>query len=118
VKKGEQKAGEARMQRCLERLGLPLKVKWIPRSETSKHGEIKVDTIYIYDVDPEEAWLTFLHEVLEFKLDEVTRVYRALVNGLIEAYEKLIYDRKERFLELVPEIFEAVASEKVTEKLK
>jgi hypothetical protein len=33
------------------------------------------------------AWETFVHEVLEFKLKEITDVYQALVNSLISGYE-------------------------------
>jgi len=102
---------EARMKRILERLGLTLKVKWIPKADSPKHGEICGDTIFVYDLDEDEAWLTFLHEVFEFKLDEVTRVYRSLINGLIESYEKLVYERKEKFLEFLPKVFEASSLE-------
>ena len=83
---------EVRMQNCLDRLGLPLKVLWIPKDESSKHGEIRSNCILIYDRDEAEAWLTFTHEVYEYKFKEVTYPYRSLVNYLIETVEKLTYE--------------------------
>jgi hypothetical protein len=95
---------ESRMQRCLDRLGTPLKVTWIPKANSGKHGEISSNCLFIYDKEESEAWLTFEHEVYEFKFKEVTYAYRMLVNSLIEAVEKLVYERKEEFLEFLPQI--------------
>jgi len=106
---------ELRMQRCLDRLAVPLKVMWIPKPNSSKHGEINSDMLFIYDKDEREAWLTFEHEVYEYKFKEVTYAYRTLVNSLIEAVEKLAYERKERFLEFLPKIQEAISQEKGTQ---
>jgi hypothetical protein len=58
---------EAKMQSCLARLGIPLKVVWMPQ-DNALHGEIKSNCILIYDRNESEAWLTFQHEVYEFKL--------------------------------------------------
>ena len=44
----------------------------------------------------------------KIKLKEVTQVYRTLVNQLIDGYEKLAYQQKERFIEALPKIMEAV----------
>lgn len=102
----------SRMQSCLDRLGIPLKVFWIPKADSSKHGEICLNSLLIYDKDENEAWLTFEHEVYEFKFKEVTYAYRVLVNSLIEGLEKLVYERKENFLEFLPKIAELVSAEK------
>lgn len=101
-----------RMQSCLDRLGIPLKVLWVPKVESSKHGEISSNFLFIYDKDENEAWLTFEHEVYEFKFKEVTYAYRVLINSLIDAVEKLTYERKERFLEFLPQISNAIAEKK------
>jgi hypothetical protein len=103
---------EARMQSCLDQLGIPLKTTYIPKTNSSKHGEISSNVLFIYDKDEREAWLTFEHEVYEFKFKEVTYVYRTLVNSLIETIEKLAYERKEKFLEFLPKIQEIIAREK------
>lgn len=103
---------ESKMQNCLDRLGVPLKVLWIPKPNNDKHGEINSNCLFIYDRDEPEAWLTFEHEVYEFKFKEVTYAYRTLVNSLIEGFEKLTYERKERFLEFLPKIAEVTKEEK------
>ena len=50
---------EAKMQTCLDRLGLPLKVLWLTEVTNAKHGEIRSNCILIYDRDETDAWLTF-----------------------------------------------------------
>jgi hypothetical protein len=102
----------SKMQSCLDRLGVSLKVVWTPKADSSKHGEISSNCLLIYDQDQEEAWLTFQHEVYEYKLKEVTGVYRTLINSLIEGYEKLAYDRKEQMLEFLPTVARIVSEEK------
>ncbi|MCJ7762750.1 hypothetical protein MUP38_04760 [Candidatus Bathyarchaeota archaeon] len=82
-------------------------------TNSEKHGEINSNCLFIYDRDECEAWLTFEHEVYEFKFKEVTYPYRTLVNSLIEAVEKLTYGRKEKFLEFLPQISKVVAEGKL-----
>jgi hypothetical protein len=82
-------------------------VVWVPGDAKSIHGEIKHGIIYIYDQAETDAFATFLHEAIEFKLKEVTRVYRVLINSLIDGYEKLAYQQKEEFIEFIPRLFEA-----------
>ncbi|MBS7632217.1 hypothetical protein KEJ15_01150 [Candidatus Bathyarchaeota archaeon] len=103
---------EERMQSILDRLGVPLRVKWIPKINIAKHGEITSGVLYVYDKNESEAWLTFQHEVFEYKFKEVTYVYRTLVNSLIEGFEKLAYERKEKFLEFLPRILDAIAQQR------
>lgn len=103
---------EERMQRILDRLGIPLRVKWIPNADLEKHGEITSGVLYVYDKNESEAWLTFQHEVYEYKFKEVTYAYRTLVNSLIEGFEKIAYERKERFLEFLPRILEVITEQK------
>lgn len=103
---------ELKMQRCLDRLGVPLKAVWVPRVNSAKHGEINSNCLLIYDKEESEIWSTFEHEVYEFKFKEVTYGYRTLVNSLIEAVEKLAYERKEKFLEFLPRISQVVGDEK------
>jgi hypothetical protein len=103
---------EVRMQNCLDRLGLPLKVLWMPKDDSVRHGEIKSNYILIYDRDEAEAWLTFEHEVYEDKFKEVTFPYRSIVNNLIEAVEKIAYERKEKFIEALPKVSEVISKEK------
>lgn len=102
---------EVKMQRCLDKLGVPLKVLWKTEAGNPEHGEISSDCLFIYDSDEREAWLTFEHEVYEYKFKEVTYAYRTLANSLIETVEKLTYERKERFLEFLPRIAQILREE-------
>jgi hypothetical protein len=103
---------EAKMQKCIDRLGIPLKVLWVSKETSMKHGEISSNCILIYDREEAEAWLTFEHEVYEYKFKEVTAPYLALINSYIDAFQKLAYDRKEKFIESIPEISKIISIEK------
>jgi|SRR5271157_312345 len=107
----QRKLAETKMENVLARLGLPLTVTWTPNRSHNKHGEIVSGTILIFDHDEREAWLTFEHEVLEYRLKAVSDVYREMVNCLIEAFERLAYKRKEEFLEAIPNIFKVIEEE-------
>lgn len=104
---------EAKMQRCLDTLGISLKVVWTPNRNHDKHGLIEESsrTIFLFDESESEAWVTFTHEILEWKLKETLRTYREIINGLIEIIEKTCYKRKEEFLEAVPNIFKVIEEE-------
>ena len=106
----------ARMQKCLNRLGIPLKVLWTPKTDSAKHGEILSGCLLIYDENELDAWATFEHEVYECKFKEVTYAYRTVINGLIDAVEKLAYDRKERFFEFLPRVSEVIREEQARAK--
>ena len=103
---------DRRMQGVLDRLCIALSAKWLPNPDTCVHGEIKGATLFVYDVDEDEAWATFTHEVVEFKLKGVTRVYRTMINSLIDGYEKLAYQEKEEFIEAIPNFMETLKKQK------
>ena len=108
---------EARMQKILDKLNVPLKIVWSPNPNHNKHGLIEANsrTMFIFDVEENEAWATFLHEVLEFKLKETLKTYRMVINGLIEVIEQTCYKKKEQFLEFVPQVFNLVEEERKNE---
>ena len=72
------------------------------------HGEIKQGFILIYDMSEKEAIETFEHEVYEYKFKQATKVYRKMVNSLLEIVEKEIYYRKEAFFDFLPLFQEAM----------
>ncbi len=39
-----------------------------------------------------------------FELKEVTRVYRTMINSLIDGYDKMAYQEKEEFIEFIPKL--------------
>lgn len=99
---------QGQMQDCLGRLGVNLICLWKPDRVKSVRGEIKQNIIFLYDIDEKEAWQTFMHEVAEYKLQNVTRPYRTLINNLIEAVEKTIYSEKEQFIDFLPKMIDVI----------
>lgn len=99
---------QEQMQDCLCRLGVNLNVIWKPDSSKSAHGEIKGNVIFLYDSNESEVWRTFTHEVTEYKLQNVTRPYRLMINSLIEALEKSVYAEKEQFIDFLPKMIEVI----------
>jgi len=96
------------MQRALTLFQIPLELCWKPDNTKSMHGELKNKILFIYDLNEEDAWETFVHEILEFKLKSTTTIYRTIINSLISGFEKLCYERKEEFLESLPKIIEGI----------
>ncbi|MBS7638799.1 hypothetical protein KEJ49_07995 [Candidatus Bathyarchaeota archaeon] len=98
---------EARLRRELRRLqaryGLGLRlqeVRWLPTEDRGLSGEVKGNTVYIYDPDPAEALKTLRHEVLDHHLtSEILEPLVGLINLQKSAIERLIYRRKEEFIE-------------------
>lgn len=99
---------QKRMQAALSRSGVPLMLCWTPDPTKSVHGEIKENVLFIYDQSENDAWDTLTHELLEYKLKQVTRVYRTMINSLIDGYEKLCYERKEEVLESLPKVLQVI----------
>ncbi len=99
---------QARMQKALYQLNLPLQVLWLPNEKTIIHGEIKQQTIYIYDENENDALSTFEHEIYEYKFKEVTRLYRSMINSLVDVIDKETYARKEAFFDFLPVLEETI----------
>jgi hypothetical protein len=106
------------MQDCLYRLGVNLTVKWQPDSSKSVHGEIKGNVIFPYDSNETEIWRTLTHEVTEYKLQNVTRPYRLMINSLIDALEKSIYAEKEQFIDFLLKMIEVIKESQGKEELE
>jgi len=98
----------ARMSRTLKRVGLGnWRVCWLPDPSYPYQGRALPEKllIEIHNEDEEEAWETFIHEVLEIKFRSALRPYMVLVNKLIEGYQQIVDGEKERFLEELPHLF-------------
>ena len=106
------KSVQADMEHVLARLGLSLRVAWTPNRNHDEHGLIDSGTVFLFDETESEAWATFTHEILEFRLKDVTKTYRTVVNALIEVFERLTYERKETFLESIPEILKTIEEQR------
>lgn len=103
------------MQQALDKLNIPLNVAWVPDpNRDDKHGEIELSSgiLFLYDVDPQQVWDTFQHELLEWKFKRASKVYRTIINSLIGALETLVYQNKEQFLDSIPQILKTIEEAK------
>ena len=83
------------------------RVYWLPDSSYPIRGRAVPEKhlIEIYDINEEDAWETFIHEVVEIKLRSALKPYRILVNKLIEGYQEIADGEKDRFIESLNGVF-------------
>ena len=84
-------------------------VSWLPGTLRRRDGrqlleEVRGDTIFIYTEDHEEALELLRHGFAEWLLNRHVRKYRLLINKLIEVFENLVYDEKERIVEAIAKL--------------
>ena len=89
--------------KALVGLGGQVQLEWRPGAVEFKNGkqlqeEVRGDTVIIYAEDPEQAKELLIHGFLEWVLNEHTKGYRLLVNKLIEVFEEIHYQSKEKLL--------------------
>jgi hypothetical protein len=106
---------EAKLADELDRLkrmvsmGYEVEVKWLPGTPMHRHGrrlaeEVKGDTILIYAEDEEEALELVRHGFAEWLLNQHTRKYRMLINKMIELFEEIQYQEKEKLIEAITKL--------------
>ena len=84
-----------------------------PNPYHENHGEYLPDEnlILIYDVNPEDAIRTFVHELFEYRLTPLLNKYRLLINALIDFYEKSLEQEKEFLIERLVSDFHVLIGE-------
>ena len=99
-------AVENGMNRALRRIGLSeWTALWAPDSSKEVNGQVIVEqkTILVFSEDPEKAKDSFLHELVEVKLQKLIGNHYDTINGLIKIIQELNHVEKERTInELVP----------------
>jgi hypothetical protein len=112
VRRKEKYEIEARLEDELERLqkrcgmGFEVNVRWLPGTVKYKDGkqlleEVSGDTIIIYAEEPAEATHLLAHGFAEWLLNKHTKRYRLLINKLIEIFEQIQYEDKEKLVEAI-----------------
>ena len=81
------------------KLGYELRINWVPRGSEKLSGEVKNETIYIYDENEKEALETLRHEFLDYAISRVIEPYREMTNKLISLINEEAYRRKEKLVE-------------------
>ena len=96
---------QARLEGELERLkgklgmGHELRVVWSPDNDSNLSGEVRGETIYIYEEELDKALETLRHEFLDYAISKVIEPYRQVCNKLIVLINEEAYRRKERLVE-------------------
>jgi len=97
---------EAEMNRVLSRIGLSeWTAVWVSDPSSKVDGQVMADhkVIIVFSENSEKARDTFLHEVIEVKLQNLINNHINTMNGLIKIIQELNYTEKERTInELVP----------------
>jgi hypothetical protein len=87
-----------RLKRKLQ-MGYELKVIWIPNGSEKLSGEVKGETIFIYEESEREAVEALRHEFLDYAISKVIEPYRNVTNKLIMLINEEAYRRKEKLVE-------------------
>ena len=86
-------------------MGANLRLLWIPNENSDKHGEVKGDTIIIYDKDEEAALKTLKHEFVDYiYVKDVVDPLVKYINLQKNLIDKLIYERKERIVDKMVDV--------------
>lgn len=79
--------------------GYELDVNWLPGENEKLHGEVKGNSICIYDEDEEEALQTLKHEFIDYLVSGAIKPYERLANLLISLFNEEAYAKKEKLVE-------------------
>ncbi len=92
-----------RLKRKLQ-MAYELKVIWIPNGNDKLSGEVKGETIFIYEESEREAIETLRHEFLDYAISKVIEPYRNVTNKLIMLINEEAYKRKEKLVKTLCKI--------------
>jgi hypothetical protein len=90
-------------------MGFEVSVMWLPGTVKHKDGkqlqeEVSGDTILIYTQEPAETIHLLAHGFAEWILNQHTKRYRLLINKLIELFEQIQYEEKERIIQALTKL--------------
>jgi hypothetical protein len=86
-----------RLKRLLK-MGYELKVVWSPDNNSNLSGEVKGETIYVYEEDLDKALEILRHEFLDYAISQVIEPYRQVANRLIMFLNEEAYRKKEKLI--------------------
>lgn len=98
-------AGELERLKKLTGLGTGLKVAWKPIADGTISGEVKNNTIYVYETEEEQAVATLHHEFLDYCISQAIEPYRQITNKLVSLLNDNAYNTKEEIVEGLVKIF-------------
>jgi len=102
---------EAELKRLKRNVGMGFEVSvmWLPGTVKHKDGkqlqeEVSGDAILIYTQEPSETIHLLAHGFAEWILNQHTKRYRLLINKLIELFEQIQYEEKERIIQALTKL--------------
>lgn len=84
--------------KCLLKMGYELKVIWKPDNNSNLSGEVKGETIFIYEEEFDRALETLRHEFLDYAISKIIEPYRDVTNKLIALLNEKAYRNKEELV--------------------
>lgn len=121
MSEAESKLGEE-LERLKRRVGIgfEVQVRWLPGQVKHKKGkeleeEVVGNTIFVYAKDLERAIDLTAHVFTEWLLNQYSKPYRQLINKLIELFEDLQYEEKERLADAITKILRARKQTEIAE---
>jgi len=87
-------------------MGYELKVVWVPNDNLKLSGEVKGETIYVYDEKGNVAVETLKHEFIDYAISTVIQPYKEVTNRFISLINEDAYKRKERIVEALCQLLE------------
>ena len=115
---------ELRLKRTLEKLkkvaglGHELKVRWVPNSGHVCLGEVKDNTIYIYEMDSKRAEETLIHEYVEWLIFQASKPYLEMLNMLIKHRSEEAYMKRHAVAEAISKLVTKTLLKHSTERRK
>ena len=88
-------------------LGFELKLAWEPDSDKALSGEVKNDTLFVYDANGRKAFETLRHEFLDYCISQAIQPYKEVTNRLILMINDDAHRRKERIVEALAKLLGA-----------
>ena len=90
-------------------MGFEVNVEWLPGTVKHKTGkqlleEVVGNTIFIYVEEFLEAKYLLAHGFSEWLLNQHTKKYRLLINKLIEVFEQIQYEEKEKIIDAITKL--------------
>lgn len=85
-------------------IGYELKVRWTYSNNPKLSGEVKGETIYVYDKEEELAMETLKHEFIDYAVSKIIEPYKEVTNKLIAIINEDAYRRKEWLVEALSRV--------------
>ena len=86
------------------KMGYELKAFWVPNCNSKLSGEVRGNSIYIYEEDENIALETLKHEFIDYAISKVIEPYKEVTNRLIALVNENAYRRKEKLVDILVQL--------------